>query len=105
MLALLQSLAEALRLYLVVQAYRARWDLERDVDNELRDLRHEIETLRSSTSLADRDESERLRLQLEARNGLALDLRTSVNRAAEGPASPDAGRGVPPNGNGNLAQP
>lgn len=103
MLALLQSLAEALRLYLVVKAYRARWDLENDITDKLKADDDEIRRLRDSTSLADRDESDRLLRVREARAGLALDFRTAVNRPRKGDTGSDAGRGVRPVRDGAVA--
>lgn len=103
MLALLQSLAEALRLYLTIRAYRARWDLENDIEDKTKADDDEIRRLRDSTLLADRDESDRLLRLRESRNGFAVDFRASVNRTRKGDTDSDAGRGVRPDRDGNLA--
>lgn len=84
MLALLQSLLESLRLFLVIKAYRARWDLENDIDEDIDSKEREIERLRSSGASADRAAADRLLQRLSARNALAYSLRSEIYRPAEG---------------------
>ena len=76
MLALLKSLAEALRLYLLVQAQRGKWDLQNDITERLHDDFAEIRRLRSSGSMLDRELADRLLREVEARNRLANDIRS-----------------------------
>lgn len=84
MLALLQSIAEALRLWLLVRAERARWDLEKDIDAELDALERAIGVLRDSGDPLDREHADRLLQRRVARQGAADSLRARLADAAGG---------------------